>query len=716
MANRIISNLHTSSTPWWWDEIARRANKGAKTLACAAGYIFCLCGVALPIARAQTSFPMITHVNPVAIERGKTTEVLVEGQMNFAGVYKALFEGTGIVADVPAAPAKQSGAVRKLTLKVTVTPDAALGVREFRVASLLGISSVGQLLIVDEPVVRETATNNTTSQAQPIMLPCVVAGRIEAVEDVDYFKFDAKEGDVVTFELCCARLQDRIHDLQKHAKPMLTLYDGDGRELSANDHFYFADPMLSYGIAKTGTYYLQVRDSTYDGDARWVYALLATNRPYASHVFPMAGKAGSTIDVEPIGSAKLVEPRLPLVVPVEPGVRQLQLDVGGRKTNPVTFLVSNLPQFTEHEPNDTPATATRVAVPAGINGRIGKNRDLDHYIFAAKKRVPLRIELKARRFGTLLNSQLHGILEVMNAKGAVLAGSDATHGQEASLVFTPPADGDYVLRVRDLNSKGGDAWIYHVELDVSRPDFTLRCDPDKAMIGPGASTAWFVQVTRTGGFTGPVQVEVRGLPRDVTASPLTISPAMTQGAIVITAAPTAAPAAAFVQLVATGKVKSADGKEETLTCTVTPIQEIYSPGGGRAKFEVNRQAVAVTGPSDILKVDVSTTRVVLKPGEEVKIDIGVQRRSDYDKGVTLDVLLQHLGSVFGNPLPPGVTVVPGKSKTLLGTGSKGHIVLKAAPNAADIEDVPIAVLANVSVNFVVKIPYSSPLILLSVRK
>jgi len=117
-----------------------------------------------------------------------------------------------------------------------------------------------------------------------------------------------------------------------------------------------------------------------------------------------------------------------------------------------------------------------------------------------------------------------------------------------------------------------------------------------------------------------------------------------------------------------------------------------------------------------LKVDVSTTKISLKPGEEVKIDVTVQRRPDYDKGVTLDVTLQHLGRVFGNPLPPGVTVVTGKSKTLLGTASKGHIVLKAAPNAEPIEDAPISVVANVSINFVVKVAYSSPPIWISVRK
>jgi hypothetical protein len=63
-----------------------------------------------------------------------------------------------------------------------------------------------------------------------------------------------------------------------------------------------------------------------------------------------------------------------------------------------------------------------------------------------------------------------------------------------------------------------------------------------------------------------------------------------------------------------------------------------------------------------------------------------------------------------------VTVVAGKSKTLLGTASKGHIVLRAAPNAAPVEDVTVSVLAHVSINFVVKVSYSSPPILVSVRK
>src|SRR3954469_2637601 len=86
-------------------------------------------------AAAQTSFPMITHTHPVAVQRGKTTEITVDGQQNFHGTYKALFEGSGIVAEVVTPPAKGGGPrplVKSVKLKLTVAPDAALGVREFR--------------------------------------------------------------------------------------------------------------------------------------------------------------------------------------------------------------------------------------------------------------------------------------------------------------------------------------------------------------------------------------------------------------------------------------------------------------------------------------------------------------------------------------------------------------------------------------------------------
>jgi hypothetical protein len=672
-----------------------------------------------PVA-AQTSYPMITHVTPVAVQRGKTTEVLVQGQMNFFGVYQAVIEGKGVTAEVvgpvPARPATGPvPVVRSVKLKLTVAADAEPGVREFRVASCLGLSSVGQVVVSDYPVVEEKGDNNTREKANPVPVPCTVSGRIEVAEDVDYFKFKAAAGQTITFALYGARIEDKIHDLQKHLDPMLTLYDADGRELAANDDFFFADPLLSYTFAKGGDYYIQVRDSKYDGDARWVYALTITDRPYATHVYPMAGKAGSKIEVEPIGSAAKVKAKVALQVPTRPGLQTVTLDLGKDKTNPVPFLVSELPQVMEQEPNDTPEQATRVTIPCGINGRIDKPRDLDHFVFTAKKGRAIRFEVKARRFGTLLRSSLDSVIDILSPKGTVLASNDDLFGKDAGLVFSPPADGDYVLRVRDLNSKGGPTYVYHVEADWARPDFSLRCDGDKATIAPGARAAWFVHVTRTNGFTGPVKVEVKGLPAGVTVNPLTIPATMTQGLLVLSAGDKAVKGVANVEVTGTATA-TFDGKDETLVRTATPIQEIYLPGGGRGRFDVNLHTVAVTEVSDVGKVEVTSREISLKPGEELRLDVTVERRNGYDKGLSLDVLLRHLGTVYGNPLPPGVTIVEGKSKTLLGTGNKGHIVLKAAPNAAPIEKVPISVLAHVSINFVVKVSYSSEPILLSVVK
>src|SRR5579871_1044458 len=481
------------------------------------GLLLILCPV--PVA-AQISYPMITHTTPVAVQRGKTTEISVDGQMDFQGVYKALFEGSGITAEiVPSSPANttqastprknsssQKSQTRSVKLKLTVNPDASLGVREFRLASGLGISSIGQLVVVDDPVIVESGDNNTPGKANSITLPCAVCGRIEAVEDVDYFKFHAEAGQILTFEVLCARLEDKIHDLQKHADPMLTLFDSRGRELAANDDTYFADPLLTFTVPETADYTLQIRDSKYDGDPRWVYALLATNRPYVSHVFPMAGNPEQTLSVEPVGSAKAAQSRIALQVPSQPGIHSVSLDVGGVKSNPVAIISSPLPQVLEQEPNDTLEQATRISIPCGINGRIGTRRDLDHFFFHATKGKAIRFEVKARRFGSPLQSSLDSVLDVLTPKGAVLANNDDAFGKDAALVFTPPADGDYILRIRDLNSKGGETAIYYIEADWARPEFSLRCDPDKAMIGPGSSTAWYVHVTRSNGFTRPVRV------------------------------------------------------------------------------------------------------------------------------------------------------------------------------------------------------------------
>src|SRR6516162_886762 len=89
----------------------------------------CVLLVATGPMSAQTSFPMITHAYPVAVQRGTTAEIAVDGQMNFAGAYMVLVEGTGVTAEATIPPPAPSVVIKGVKMKVTVAKDAPLGVR-----------------------------------------------------------------------------------------------------------------------------------------------------------------------------------------------------------------------------------------------------------------------------------------------------------------------------------------------------------------------------------------------------------------------------------------------------------------------------------------------------------------------------------------------------------------------------------------------------------
>src|SRR5712692_7036121 len=120
-----------------------KIGNGAMNKSCLPLSLFILCPLSLfaGFSHAQTSYPMITHTSPVAVQRGKTSEVTVSGQMDFSGVYKVLFEGQGLSAEIVPVPnpsnlppqpkpAKQGKKSQRgsVNLKITVSPEAIPGV------------------------------------------------------------------------------------------------------------------------------------------------------------------------------------------------------------------------------------------------------------------------------------------------------------------------------------------------------------------------------------------------------------------------------------------------------------------------------------------------------------------------------------------------------------------------------------------------------------
>ena len=668
-------------------------------------------------AAAQTPYPMVMSLKPTAAQAGTTSEHTVTSRYNLYGAYQVLVTGEGVTGEVVAPEPPKDGKtpnLQSLKVKFSVAPDAMPGVRDFRLATPQGASTLGQLVVVRDPVVYEQAKNNTPDEAQQIEVPSTACGAIERAEDVDYFKFRVEAGAALNFHVRSMRLQNKIHDLQQHSDPILTLRNATGGTLAASDNAFYGDPLLGYRFEQAGEYLLEIRDVRYQGNQYWQYSIEISDRPLVTQVHPLGVRAGEPAELQMVGLQLPDVPVVALDVPsdLQPGSRWLRLPLGDEKSNPVPVVVSDLPAVLESaEANDEPAAAQAVAAPCGISGRIETPGDVDCYAFEAKKGERFSFEVVARR----RQSELDAHLRILNAEGRQLTLNDDlrwgkhTFADSAVENWAAPADGKYVIEVRDLHLRGGPPFVYFLRVTRSEPYFQLWVDTDKTQLTPGTSGVFFVRVTRQNGFAGEVQLEVEGLPEGVTADCGRILAGRGQDAcIVLSAAADAPQGAANIRI--TGRaVHEAEGAEPLeLSAVAVPYQETYQPGGGRGHWPVEMHTVSVGAKSDLLGVKLSTTELTLKPGESQKIEVEITRSEGYNKNVTLDVQYRHLSGVYGNSLPEGVTLDAGNSKTLLtGTATKGHITLKAAANAPPVEKQQIAVMANVSINFVMKATYSS---------
>jgi hypothetical protein len=694
--------------------------------------IFPLCLLALAPARADTFYPMLMGIHPVAVQAGATTECEASARYNLHGAYQVFVTGTGVTTEVdPPKPATPKPVVQKLKVRFKVAADALLGPREVRIATPQGVSTVGQVVVVRDPIVREAEPNDTLATAQAITLPATICGSIGRLEDVDYYKFKVAAGTSLTFHVQCQRLQNKIHDLQEHADPILTLRNAGGTVLAVNDNYFYGDSLLNYRFATAGEYFLEIRDTRYSGHPDWYYAIEINDRPFVTNVHPIAVTAGVATRLQLIGFTLPADPHTTLTLPAETpdGLHWIMLPLGnGQLSNAAPVIVSRLPQVLEADgDNNTAGKAQAVPVPAGISGRIETPGDVDCYSFEAKAGERFCFEVVARDHQSALDS----IIRVCNDKGDRLIENDdyfdrLVHADSRIENWAAPANGRFVVEIRDLHQRGGPNFVYFLKITRSQPHFELDIDTDKTLLAPGTAAPIYVRVRRKNGFTGEVQLAIDGLPPGVSA---TCGRALTEtitgmvvsngldGCIVLRAAPDAKMTAANIRITGTATHQEGTAAPVTLTAVARPMQEVYFPGGGRSNYYVETHAVSIGEPLDLKSVQLSTTAVTLKPGESQKIDVTIDRAAGFKSNVTLDVVYQHLGTLFGNSLPPGVTMDEKASQTLLaGDQVKGTIVLKAAPDAKPVEKQQIAIMAHVSINFVMKFTYCGEPVLITVLK
>lgn len=148
------------------------------------------------------------------------------------------------------------------------------------------------------PECLEVEPNETGKQAQLVVMPQTINGRIAKPGDVDVFRFEGRAGDTVVAEVCARRLGSP-------ADALIRLIDPTGKVVASNDDSSDkasgliadqADPYLSHRLAVGGIYYLQLSDAQRHGGEEYGYRLrLSPPRPdFALRLVP------STVDIPPL--------------------------------------------------------------------------------------------------------------------------------------------------------------------------------------------------------------------------------------------------------------------------------------------------------------------------------------------------------------------------------------------------------------------------------
>jgi hypothetical protein len=151
----------------------------------------------------------------------------------------------------------------------------------------------------------------------------------------------------------------------------------------------------------------------------------------------------------------------------EPGPREIRLVTPAGMTVPLKFVVGRLDEFTEPDAARVSVrTEGVVGTPCVVNGRI-LGGDVDRVRFAGKKGERVVVRMEARALVPYISDAVpgwfQGVVRLTGPDGRELAYSeDFRDAPDPVLVLTLPADGEYVVELRDALFRGREDFVYRL--------------------------------------------------------------------------------------------------------------------------------------------------------------------------------------------------------------------------------------------------------------
>jgi hypothetical protein len=132
-------------------------------------------------------------------------------------------------------------------------------------------------------------------------------------------------------------------------------------------------------------------------------------------------------------------------------------------SNARAFVVGELPEVMEKEPNNDVDQAQRIDLNTVVNGTIAAPTDVDYYVFAGKKGQRVLVQCHC----ATIDSKLTPEIKVLNADNRELAYHRAAPLEDGLVDITLPEDGDYKVRlVQFAHQLGGPELFYRLSVST----------------------------------------------------------------------------------------------------------------------------------------------------------------------------------------------------------------------------------------------------------
>jgi hypothetical protein len=165
-------------------------------------------------------------------------------------------------------------------------------------------------------------------------------------------------------------------------------------------------------------------------------------------VDPKKKDAAPPKKVDPKGPHKF---RVTVAPDVPPGTYDLRVIGKYGISNPRAFVVGNIDEVYEREPNNDVPEAQRVELGVTVNGVLTAGTDVDYTVFAAKKGQRVIVSC----LSSSIDARANPMIEVFDANGRKLAVNRNYKDSDAVADVIIPADGDYLVRLFQFAYQGG---------------------------------------------------------------------------------------------------------------------------------------------------------------------------------------------------------------------------------------------------------------------